>query len=834
MTSSHSRSLSDAGKAPHGAARLLVAQRRHVRWLLCLTLLLMGAGPAATPGRRVALVMGNGAYQYMTQLRNPANDAREIAAKLRELGFEVVAKSDLRRTGMEDAREEFLRRAQGAEVALLYYSGHGISVHGGNYLFPVDARLPRDEYGVAKEAVVLESLVKEMQEAARVSLVLLDACRDNPLLERSLPGQARGGDRGVRLEGTVVGRGTMLVLYATRGGERASDGEGAAKNGPFAQALKEKLDERVAVQLLVPRVISRVRDLTKGIQQPEMQGTLDLEVYLAGVCEAGKRWEGGQCRVDQAAADESLWLNVSEMNRLESYRFYLAKFPQGKYVAAAKQRETALLVTPARPVVTEAAQPAPIRAPAAVDVEVARPLPPAAAPPSRFESSAPSSKTLERALQLYDAEAYYDSSIELNKVVERQAGDNEGNVQRAEFFMGKTLFNLKYYSMSLQYFTQIVAKGPTHRYYQKTLQWLASLSRFLPESAGVLEKIGKYNRQDFELPWLQPMRYELYYLLGRYHYSKGNFKDALGLLELVPGESEFFERASIMLGIIHTRDNNARSAGEAFKRVLRKDKDRHKTTRADMVDLANISLARVFYATEQYPLALKYYGKIPGKSVFHAASIYWPDAVVEGSWAYFQNNNLDKAMSNLDTVLKSAVVPEAYLLRATIHFWQCRYDRAMESVMQFYQISPALREEILAIIKKFPDNAEFYKYVLKIRSGEAGLSERVQRATGAALQDRTIAKTLDYVSEIDRELRQMDKATPSWKSTAISGMVLQDLTLQKSIAENEAGGLVRKRLERVAGEIQQLIKQAIKIEYETLQGQKGQLDAAIRAEQVCK
>jgi len=108
----------------------------------------------------------------------------------------------------------------------------------------------------------------------------------------------------------------------------------------------------------------------------------------------------------------------------------------------------------------------------------------------------PASKTLERALKLYDAQDYPMASIELNKVIEGQSGDDEANKQRAEFFMGKALFNLKYYSASLSYFDRIVQKGPAHRYYAKTLQWLASLSRFLPESAGVLEKIGKYTRAD--------------------------------------------------------------------------------------------------------------------------------------------------------------------------------------------------------------------------------------------------------------------------------------------------------------------------------------------------
>src|SRR5262245_30581420 len=114
-------------------------------------------------------------------------------------------------------------------------------------------------------------------------------------------------------------------------------------------------------------------------------------------------------------------------------------------------------------------------------------------------------KTLERALKLYDADDYPMASIELNKVVEGQSGDDEGNKQRAEFFMGKALFNMKYYSASLSYFDRIVQKGPAHRYYAKTLQWLASLSRFLPESAGVLEKIGKYSKSDLDQPALEPV-----------------------------------------------------------------------------------------------------------------------------------------------------------------------------------------------------------------------------------------------------------------------------------------------------------------------------------------
>ena len=98
---------------------------------------------------------------------------------------------------------------------------------------------------------------------------------------------------------------------------------------------------------------------------------------------------------------------------------------------------------------------------------------------------------LERALKLYDGEDQYSASIELNKVVEGESGDSEANKQKAEFWMGKALYGMKFYSASLSYFDRIVQKGPSHAYYNATLKWLASLSRQLPDSTGILEKIGK-------------------------------------------------------------------------------------------------------------------------------------------------------------------------------------------------------------------------------------------------------------------------------------------------------------------------------------------------------
>jgi len=455
----------------------------------------------------------------------------------------------------------------------------------------------------------------------------------------------------------------------------------------------------------------------------------------------------------------------------------------------------------------------------------------------------PASKTLTRALKLYEASDYPMASIELNKVIEGQSNDDESNKQRAEFFMGKALFNLKYYSASLSYFDRIVQKGPEHRYYAKTLQWLASLARFLPDSAGTLEKIGKYTRADLDQPTLSPVRDELYYLLGRYHYSKGNFAEAVALFSAVPSQSDFYPKAKFLEGITYVRENKGQEAGNAFKAILRKvkeypDPDKVPKLLREYEELANLSLGRVFYTTHQYDQSIKYYERIPGPDTRTGAGPEWLPSLFEASWAYFQKDGDSKALGNIHSVnspfFETEFYPESYVLKAVIYFNRCNYDRSAEAIAEFNAIYPDLRRDIEGILGKFTDNAQFFDYTLKIKAGEAQLPIRLQRAVEGALNDKTLQKNLEYVAELDRELKAIDKSDPSWKSTAVAGNILQDLTLQRSLAANEAGDLARKRLQRLATEIQELVKQAIKVEFETLNGQKDKLTADLQGEQGSK
>ena len=164
----------------------------------------------------------------------------------------------------------------------------------------------------------------------------------------------------------------------------------------------------------------------------------------------------------------------------------------------------------------------------------------------------PSSPTLDRGIKLYEKKDFYSASIELKKVIDKETKDDAKNFQRAEFFMGKTLYQLGFYAGSLAYFDRIVVAGQNHTYHGAALKWLAALSRVLPETSGILEKIGTYDAAALEDPSLVSVKNELYFLLGRHYYRRGqegDFDKAVGLFQKVSRDDEFFVKAKFFEGV---------------------------------------------------------------------------------------------------------------------------------------------------------------------------------------------------------------------------------------------------------------------------------------------
>jgi len=235
----------------------------------------MASHAASAEARRVALVIGNGAYEHTRVLPNARNDARVIAALLGKLGFVVSEANDLAYRPMREAIRAFGQAAQGAEMAVVYYAGHGMEVAGENWLVPVSAAL-KHERDLEYEAVSLSSILAVVKEAKRLRLVVLDACRNNPLGERIELSAAtpRSVSRGLaRIEPS----GDILVAYSAKHGTIAEDGP-AGGNSPFAAALALNLGTPgLDVRIMLGKVRDDVRKATGGRQEPFTYGSVGGE-----------------------------------------------------------------------------------------------------------------------------------------------------------------------------------------------------------------------------------------------------------------------------------------------------------------------------------------------------------------------------------------------------------------------------------------------------------------------------------------------------------------------------------------------------------------------------
>src|SRR6202022_1791271 len=223
---------------------------------------LLSAGPAAAE-KRIALVVGNSAYQNITRLDNPRNDATLMADTLSSLGFTLIggrAQLDLDKAALDTDVQNFGRQIQGADVALFYYAGHGVQVNGSNYLVPVGAN-PTREADVDFQMVDINLVLRQMQgSGTRLNMVILDACRNNPFGARGLR-SADGGLAQMRApEGT-------LISYATQPGSVAQDGSDG--HSPYTKALATTIKQAgLDIFQTFNQVGLAVKRETGGSQQP--------------------------------------------------------------------------------------------------------------------------------------------------------------------------------------------------------------------------------------------------------------------------------------------------------------------------------------------------------------------------------------------------------------------------------------------------------------------------------------------------------------------------------------------------------------------------------------
>jgi uncharacterized caspase-like protein len=310
-----------------------------MRILCILAAFLVWALPAHAE-RRVALVIGNSAYEHVPELANPKNDAADMARKLQDLGFEVVLGEDLDLMAMRSKAREFIAKLDGADMALFYYAGHGLQVNGNNFMAPTDARLASYN-DLDFEALPMDLVLSAMERSTKVNLVFLDACRDNPLAEnlaRSMGTRSSAVGRGLAKLGSGVG---SLIAFATQPGNVALDGDG--RNSPFTTALLKHLGtpgQSVTEDLVLVR--REVLDATGGKHVPWDNSSLTGPVVLKDKPKEEPKVEPAPAPAAKAAQETdnaveiTFWNSIKDSNNAVYFEAYLEQYPAGAFSALAR------------------------------------------------------------------------------------------------------------------------------------------------------------------------------------------------------------------------------------------------------------------------------------------------------------------------------------------------------------------------------------------------------------------------------------------------------------------------------------------------------------------
>ena len=307
-------------------------------------LLSMGFVPTGWSAERMALVIGNARYLNERPLVNTLNDARAVADQLRGLGFQVALHEDLAAIPMRREVNRFLEEVKGREgTVLFYYSGHGMQDrYRASYLIPVDAKVTGQEDIVAY-GVGLNDILEKLGERPRnaVSLVIVDACRDNPFASQ------RGGKGLGRVD---AGRGT-LVLYAAGPGQTADDRPNES-NGLFTQHLLKVLPQPgLDLEDAFDRIAEAVERASNGHQVPYKEGDLRGKYYLAGASTGTPTTTPPAMPPATPSDDQTLWQSAERCGTAACFQAYLNQYPNGRFAAMAKARLQPQ--TPPPPVILE-------------------------------------------------------------------------------------------------------------------------------------------------------------------------------------------------------------------------------------------------------------------------------------------------------------------------------------------------------------------------------------------------------------------------------------------------------------------------------------------------
>lgn len=445
---------------------------------------------------------------------------------------------------------------------------------------------------------------------------------------------------------------------------------------------------------------------------------------------------------------------------------------------------------------------------------------------------APPSEGLANALRLYQRERYAESAVLLQRVVSGATTDSPANLEKAHFFLAKSLFHLGYHRAALSLFDEITQRGAAHRFFEPTLPWLAQLATQLPEPAGIVELVGRYDTEQLaslDTAESSEVHDHLLYLAGRHAYAQADLELAIERFASISEASSHHAHAAFLMGVTQVRARRARPAIEAFRRALSAIDHGNAPEPERLRALVWLSLARVYYTAanrtdpetgERTLDTTLLANAIEAWDRVDPSSVYWLDALFEQSWALFLSHRENHAMGNIHALFspyfQDAYYPEALILKAVVFFSACQTRNAQAMVHQFHDRYDPVREELMGTLAGFADSEQLFRFLGDALAGRAALSPRIQGPVVTALSDRTITRNLEYVQLLDRESERLEASDEAFRTSGIGDRIRQELSVSRSFAVDHTGELARGRFTRLIDDLDELMNQMDTVEVEMI------------------
>ena len=387
--------------------------------------------------------------------------------------------------------------------------------------------------------------------------------------------------------------------------------------------------------------------------------------------------------------------------------------------------------------------------------------------------SGPPSKTLERAMALYDKGDYFAASIELDKVASGETADTTANVQRGEFFLAKTLYQMKLYVPALSYFNRIVDAGDSHRFFGATLKWLVAIAAVVPRSM-VTDKLVAFDGW-VDDPQLGEARDLAAFLVADGMANRGRYLDAAALLETVSADDPVFGGAQLLLGRLYTTLGKRAEAMAAYGRV---------PADSELATEAALALAREHAYDDDLDGARAVYGR-GGAGTGPLAAIARIEAFLIGR------------AGGLAAV-------DSDVLRGLVYHDYCTGGDTDDALAATRTAGADVRR-VLQQLLAYEDYAELYAAIRQAQKRVDAESERLRVILAIVANGERVRDVLAAMDEMTGELEMFEATDRAWQTTAVANYVLEELTLSQALAEADAGKLLRGHLARALTDIDAIL-----------------------------